>query len=406
MRRVLVLNAGSSSVKFQLFALPAGGGAAHRLRRGQLSGIGARPRFEVRDGGGAIMLERAPDPAEVAGAAAGLALVIDWIEHDLGGAVPVAVGHRVVHGGPCFDAPLPVDDAVFARLEALVPLAPLHQPHNLAAIAALRRRWPDVPQIACFDTAFHRHHPAVADIFAIPLELHAEGIRRYGFHGLSYEHVAARLREVDPELAAGRAVVAHLGAGCSMCAMIDGRSLASTMSFTALDGLPMATRPGQLDPGVLLYLLLHHGWDGRRLETFLYHECGFLGLSGNSRDLRDILAADTPRARLTVDYFVHRLLAETGSLAAQMGGIDGLVFTGGIGENAAAIRQRVLDGLGWLGFEPDPAANAAGGPRLTAARSQRRAWLIPADEEAVILAHVRALLEKGDGGRAGQARGR
>lgn len=392
-RTVLVLNAGSSSVKFQLFVLDRG--RPRRRFQGLFEGVGATPRLRVRDGGGALLEDCAPEPARIRNVGDALERTMGWLEGRLGGRAPDAVGHRVVHGGPDFAEPVRVDAAVLGKLRSFVPLAPLHQPANLAAIEAVARRWPDVAQIACFDTAFHRRHPLVADIFAVPWWLHEEGVRRYGFHGLSYEYVAGRLREVDPALAAGRVVVAHLGSGCSMCALVDGRSVACTMAFTPLDGLPMSTRPGSIDPGVLLWLLREKGFDAERLQRFLYHDCGLAALSEVGRDLRDILAADTPRARLAVDYFVHRIVAETGALAAQMDGIDGLVFTAGIGENAPVIRERVLRRLAWLGFEPDPGANAANALRITRPDSARPALVVPTDEEAVIVRHVLALLDGG-----------
>ena len=261
------------------------------------------------------------------------------------GAPPLAVGHRVVHGGPDFAAPVLVDDDVLARLERLVPLAPLHQPNNLAPIRSIRARRPDLPQVACFDTAFHRGHPEVADRFAIPQSLYEEGVRRYGFHGLSYEHIASRLPEVAPEIAQGRVVVAHLGSGVSACALVGGRSVDSTMGFTALDGLPMGTRPGQLDPGVVLYLAAQKGMEPRAIEHLLYHDCGLKGLSGISNDVRDLLASDDPRARLALDYFTYRIAGAFGALAAAMEGIDGIVLTAGVGEHGAPVRAADLPPL-------------------------------------------------------------
>jgi acetate kinase len=301
----------------------------------------------------------------------------------------------VVHGGPAFAAPLLVDDEVVARLDALVPLAPLHQPNNLAPIKAIRERRPEIPQVACFDTAFHRGHPEVADRYALPESFYQEGVRRYGFHGLSYEYIAGRLRELDPALAAGRVVVCHLGSGASMCALRDGRSMDSTMGFTAVDGLPMGTRTGQLDPGVILYLLQAKGYDAQEIERFLYHEGGLKGLSGVSNDVRDLLGSDAPGAKLALDYFVHRIAREAGALAAAMGGIDGIVFTAGIGEHSPEIRARVLERLRWLGFEQDQAANAQDRPLLTTAASRRKAWVIPTDEELVIARHALALIRRG-----------
>lgn len=386
---ILVLNAGSSSVKFQLFGLE--GGQPQRRLRGLLEGVGATPRLQVCDGEGATIHDRRPDAGQIRTIDDALSETMSWLEARLA-ARPMAVGHRVVHGGPDFAAPVRIDAAILLRLRAFVPLAPLHQPANLAAIEAVAARWPEVPQIACFDTAFHRQHPPVADVFAVPWWLHDEGVRRYGFHGLSYEYVANRLWQLAPELARGRVVVAHLGSGCSMCALMGGRSVACTMAFTPLDGLPMATRPGSLDPGVLLWLIRQKGWDADRLERFLYHECGLAALSEVGRDLRDILAAGTARAELAIDYFIQRIVAEIGALAAQMDGLDGLVFTAGIGEHAAVIRERVLTRLAWLGFVLDPEANAANAVRITRPGSERVALVIPTDEEAVIVRHVLALL--------------
>jgi acetate kinase len=309
----------------------------------------------------------------------------------LGGALPSAIGHRVAHGGPDFAEPTLIDDAVLDRLARLVPLAPLHQPNNLAPIRAIRARRRELPQVACFDTAFHRGHSEAAQRYAIPDGLHSEGVRRYGFHGLSYEFIANSLPRVAPAIADGRVVVAHLGSGASMCAVEAGRSIDSTMGFTALDGLPMGTRSGQIDPGVLLYLLSMKNWDAARLEQFLYQECGLKGLSGVSNDMRDLLASEAPLAKIAVDYFVYRILRETGALAAAMGGIDGFVFTGGIGENAAPIRTRVCQGLAWLGLEFDEGANTRHGPRISTAESRLSAWVIPTDEERMIAGHTHAM---------------
>jgi acetate kinase len=277
---------------------------------------------------------------------------------------------------------------VLASLEALVPLAPLHQPSALDPIRAIRLRFPQAPQVACFDTAFHRDHPEVADRYALPEALYQEGVRRYGFHGLSYEYIARSLTRVAPEIARGNVVVAHLGSGASMCALRDGHSVDSTMGFTALDGLPMGTRCGQIDPGVLLYLLTEKGWSAEDLERLLYHEAGLRGLSGISNDVRDLLGADAPAARMALDYFVYRIGREVGSLAGAMGGIDGLVFTAGIGENSPDIRARVCARAAWLGIELDGAANRAGGPRISTEASRVSAWVIPTDEERMIAEHT------------------
>ena len=384
---ILVLNAGSSSIKFQLFATAAGEGVERRIK-GEVEGIGSRPHLTAESKDGKSLVDRAWGPAELGDAAAALDQVLDWLTRELRGEMPAAVGHRVVHGGTRFTRPILVDDAVLAGIGALVSLAPLHQPNNLAPIQILRRRFPRLLQVACFDTAFHRGHPPVADHFAIPEALYEEGVRRYGFHGISYEYIAGALATVAPALAAGRVIVAHLGNGASMCALKAGRSIDSTMAFTALDGLPMGTRAGQLDPGVLLYLVAQKGWDAARLERFLYYECGLKGLSGLSNDMRDLLAADTPAARLAVDYFVYRIIREAGGLAAILGGLDGIVFTAGIGERSAEIRSRVCAGLAWLGLDLDELANSRHGPGITRPGSRVQAWAIPTDEERMIALHT------------------
>jgi len=387
---ILVLNAGSSSVKFQLFE-PGAGGRLKRQFKGQFDGIATHPRLWAKDRAGAALVDRRWEAREVGDVPAALERVGAWLNDGLGGRRLAAVGHRVVHGGVAHAAPALVDDALLAGLDRLAPLAPLHQPHNLAAIRAIRRQRPDLPQVACFDTAFHRGHAEVAERYAIPQALHDEGVRRYGFHGISYEFIAAALPKVAPEIARGRVVVAHLGSGCSACAIHGGRSVDSTMGFTALDGLPMGTRSGQIDPGVLLYLLGERGWDAERLQRFLYHDCGLKGLSGLSNDMRDLLASEAPGARLAVDCFVYRIVREVGALAAAMGGFDGLVFTAGIGENAPAIRAGVIERLAWLGLRLDAAANAAGGPRLTRAGGGPSAWVVPTDEERMIAEHTLTL---------------
>ncbi len=388
---ILILNAGSSSIKFQLFA-PQGGEGLERRLKGEIEGIGTNPHLTAESKDGRSLIDKSWSAAELADAATALDHVLDWLTQELRGEMPLAVGHRVVHGGTRFTAPILVDDAVIAGIEGLIPLAPLHQPNNLAPIQILRRRFPQLPQVACFDTAFHRGHPPVADHFAIPEALYEEGVRRYGFHGLSYEYIASALTTVAPALATGRVIVAHLGNGASICALKAGRSIDSTMAFTALDGLPMGTRAGQLDPGVLLYLV-RKGWDAARLERFLYHECGLKGLSGLSNDMRDLLAADAPAARLAVDYFVYRIIREAGGLAAVLGGLDGIVFTAGIGERSAEIRSRVSAGLAWLGLDLDESANSRHGPEITKPGSRVNAWVIPTDEERMIAHHTRKLLD-------------
>jgi len=390
MDTVLVVNAGSSSVKFQVFALEAGGGLSRRIK-GQMDGIGTRPRLRASGPDGATIVDRTLGQAEVADVPAALSVAGAWLreDHEI---EPIAVGHRVVHGGPDYDGPVVVDDHVIERLERHVSLAPLHQPHNLAPIRSIRARFPHLPQVACFDTAFHRGHSAVADHFAIPERFYQEGVRRYGFHGLSYEYIADRLRIVAPEIAAGKVIVAHLGSGASMCALSGGRSIESTMGFTALDGLPMGTRPGQIDPGVLLYLIGEKGMDAATLENLLYRESGLKGLSGISNDMRELQANPDERARLAVDYFVYRAALCAGMLAAALGGLDAFVFTAGIGENSDVIRARIVEKLVWFGVSIDPAANAAHALRISRPGGRVAVLVVPTDEELMIARHTVVLL--------------
>lgn len=391
-KAILVLNAGSSSVKFTVFDYQ-GGEAFAVLSTGQIEGIGTRPRFKVKDGAGAVIHEASwENPPLGRGHAYALEQLAAFLDPRLPEDGLIGVGHRVVHGGPEYSAPVVIDDTVLRRLEAYVPLAPLHQPANLAGIGAAMDFLPGVPNVACFDTAFHRQHPAVADIFGIPEEYYAEGVRRYGFHGLSYEYIARAMHRLAPEIADGKVVVYHLGNGSSMCAISGGRSMDSTMGFTALDGLPMGTRSGQIDPGVLLYLMQEKGMGAKQIEELLYKRSGLLGLSGVSNDMRDLEASAEPRAALALDYYIYRTLRETGALAAAMGGVDGLVFTAGIGENSRSIRERVCRGLAWIGLELDAEANAAGGPRISAPGSRVAAYVIPTDEEGMIARHTLAAL--------------
>jgi acetate kinase len=387
---ILVLNAGSSSLKFSVFR--AGRGEDGLLARGQVEGIGTAPRFVYRGPGGEVVEDwpLADGPRLDHGLALGL--IVERCAARLDGLPPVAVGHRVVHGGVGYAAPVRIDDAVLAALERLVPLAPLHQPHNLAAVRAVGRQAPHLPQVACFDTAFHRTQPEVAQRFGLPRRFTDEGVRRYGFHGLSYEYIASVLPRYDAAAAAGRTVVAHLGNGASLCAMLGGRSVATTMSFTPADGLVMGTRAGSLDPGVLLYLTTRHGMGARELEELIYHESGLLGVSGVSSDMRTLLASDDPRAAEAIDLFVYRIGRELGSLAATLGGLDALVFTGGIGENAAAVRGRVCRDAAWLGLDLDEAANNAGGPRISRPGSGVAVWVLPTNEELMIANHTRLVL--------------
>ncbi len=389
MEAILVVNAGSSSLKFQVFGLRDGG--LERLVRGQIDGIGTRPHLRATDGAGTVLVDRSYEAAAVPDLPAATAETGAWLR-SLGGTTLRAVGHRVVHGGPAFDRPVRVDAAVLARLGEYEALAPLHQPNNLAPIRLGLARDPDLPQIACFDTAFHRGHPAHTDCYALPRALYDEGIRRYGFHGLSYEYIAARLPEVAPEIAGGRVVVAHLGSGASMCALAGGRSIASSMGFTALDGLPMGTRPGQLDPGVVLHLLTAKGMSTDEVTRLFYHDSGLKGLSGISNDMRALLASDDPAAAFAIDHFVHRCGLHAGELAAALGGIDAFVFTAGIGERSAPIRARIAERLAWLGAELDPAANEAGATRISTSTSRVALLVVPTDEELMIARHTLALV--------------
>ena len=390
---ILVLNAGSSSIKFSLFAddrdelaLVAGG---------QMAAIHTAPQFVARDASGGKVAEKRWPAQTKLGHEAALAHIVEWLKTTHGERHRLAaVGHRVVHGGAEHGAPVRVDAAMVAQLERLIPLAPLHQPHNLAPIRALLERSPALPQVACFDTAMHRSNPAMAQMFALPAELTEAGVRRYGFHGLSYEYIASVLPQFDPRAAQGKTVVLHLGNGASMCALQSGRSVASTMGFTAVDGLPMGTRSGALDPGVILYLMDERGMDARAVEKLIYQQSGLLGVSGVSSDMRELLESDAPGAKLAVELFVYRIGRELGSLAAALGGLDAIVFTAGIGERAAPIRERVCRQAAWLGIELDPHANAAHGPRISTASSRIPAWVIPTNEELMIARHTRALLSK------------
>jgi acetate kinase len=386
---LLVLNSGSSSLKFALF-LP--GERLQPLLRGQFEALGTRPRFIAHFASGDVDEQSFPERPGI-GHREAVDFLLSWgrsgrlADHRI-----VATGHRIVHGGMRFDAPSLITPETLGALDALVPLAPLHQPHGIEVIRCLAELAPELPQVACFDTAFHLQQPAVAQSFALPKRYLQEGVRRYGFHGLSFEYVATVLKGTDPRAHSGRTVIAHLGNGASMCALRGGRSVATTMGFTALDGLPMGTRCGAIDPGVLLYLMDHHGMDARDLEHLLYEESGLLGVSGVSSDMRDLLASADPRAGFAVDLFVYRIGRELGSLASALGGLDALVFTGGIGENAATIRARVCRDAAWLGVELDDAANAGGGPRISRGDGRVSAWVIATNEERMIAEHMLRVL--------------
>jgi acetate kinase len=404
MDSILVVNAGSSSVKFEVFAVD-GSAKLTRKIKGQMDGIGTRPRLRASGSDGKSLINHEYEAATVSDVPTAMQTAGAWLREEEH-VPPSAVGHRVVHGGPDYSSPVLINAEVLARLQRFVSLAPLHQTHNLAPIRSLLTRFPELPQVACFDTAFHRGHAAVADHYAIPHQLHAEGVRRYGFHGLSYEYIASRLPEVAPEVANKRVIVAHLGSGASMCALAGGRSVESTMGFTALDGLPMGTRPGQLDPGVVLYLFEQDKVRAEAVQDFLYRECGMKGLSGISNDMRELLSSTDPRASFALDYFCYRVGLHAGMLAAALGGLDAFVFTAGIGENSAEIRARIAARLAWLGVALDPEANAKHAPLISAPDSRLALYVIPTDEELMIARHTLAVLGSHRGQSVAQGAGR
>ena len=386
-RAVLTLNAGSSSLKFALYTtdLPR-----RRLAVGQLEGIGTHPHLIIRDEFGHTMIEWRWKQADTLGAHAEvLAQVIDFLRSNMADLDIVAVGHRVVHGGPVYEGPVVIDEAVMENLVKFEPLAPLHQPHNISGIRAAQAAFPGVPQVACFDTAFHRKHPWVADTYGLPIELWEEGVRRYGFHGLSYEAVWGLLMGRAEHLRHGRVVVAHLGSGASMCAIRDGISVGSTMGFSTLDGLPMGTRSGSLDPGVILWLIQHKGWNADQLTELLYKKSGLKGLSGISADMRDLERSDTEGAKRAIDFFVFRIKREICAMTSVLGGLDAIVFTGGIGEHSALVRARTTEGLDFLGVSVDPAANAVDAPIISTGAVE--VHVIQTDEEGVIATHTARL---------------
>ena len=386
----VVINAGSSSLKFAVFRRTAPD--AWRLEaRGQIEGIGTSPRFSARVDASDSIIYRPLDGIVKDGRTA-LGFVADWMRESYGGAHVCGVGHRIVHGGARYPGPVVMTREILEDLRGLIPLAPLHQPYNLAAIDAVWERLPDVPQVACFDTSFHRGQPAVAELVPLPREIRDAGVQRYGFHGLSYEYIASVMPSVAPEIAGKRVIVAHLGSGASMCAMRDGKSVDSTLGFTALDGLCMGTRPGAVDPGVILHLFQGLGLSPKEVETILYKKSGLIGISSISNDMRALLGSDDPAARLALDYFVYRAAKEIGALAAVLGGLDGLVFTAGIGENSAEIRSRICKASAWLGIDIDDGANAKKGPRISTVASKVSAWVIPTNEELMIARHTGVLL--------------
>lgn len=383
MRHILTINAGSSSIKFALFE----GDDPQELMRGQVEGLGANPRIEATAGRD-VLTDRELTPEQAADHMAALAVILELLETHFDAVEPAAIGHRIVHGGPDYCDPMLLDETRLEDLAKLNPLAPLHQPHNLAGVRAAQAAFPGAMQVACFDTAFHRQHSWVSDTYALPRELYDEGIRRYGFHGLSYEYVSEELRRIAPHHAAGRTVISHLGNGASMCAAMNGQSVASSMGFTALDGLPMGTRCGQLDPGVVLYLMAEKNMRAEEIERLLYKESGLKGLSGLSHDMRTLEAAGTREADQAIDYYVHRIRRELGGLTALLSGLDTLVFCGGIGENAHRIRGRVCAGFEWLGLELDKTRNRNGELVISSDRSRVRVMVIPTNEELMIARHT------------------
>jgi len=390
MDTILVVNAGSSSVKFQVFETDRKS-SLKRIIKGQMDGIGTQAHLRAKAADDTVLIDQSYGAGEVSDVASAIKAAGTWLRtvqrRNL-----IAVGHRVVHGGPEFLQPVLVDAAVVDQLDRYVPLAPLHQPNNLASIRALLKHDPELPQVACFDTAFHRGHTPVVDHYAIPEQFYKAGLRRYGFHGLSYEFVSKRMRQQFPRDANSRTIVAHLGSGASMCALQNGRSIESTMGFTALDGLPMGTRPGQIDPGVVLFLISERGMNAKDVQRFFYNDCGLKGLSGISNDMRVLQESKEAGAAFAVDYFVYRVGLCAGMLAAALGGLDTFVFTAGIGENSPTIRVRIAEKLTWLGVEIDPAANMGGKSVISRPGSRVKLMVIPTDEELMIAEHTLALV--------------
>lgn len=390
MDTILVVNAGSSSLKFEVFGI-SGNNDLQRLVKGEMDGIGTRPHLRATGADKKTLIDEPYPEGRVPDLPAAIHEAGTWLREQQSFDF-AAVGHRVVHGGPEFAQPVLITPQVYERLERYVPLAPLHQPNNLAPVKGLMKHSPKLPQVACFDTAFHRGHSEIAAHYAIPENLYAEGVRRYGFHGLSYEYIAGRLPEVTPGIAKGRVIVAHLGSGASMCAIQNGRSIECTFGFTALDGIPMGTRPGQIDPGVVLYLIEEKGMNTEAVKNFLYHECGLLGLSGISNDVRELEASSDPCAKFALDHFAYRVALNAGMLQAALGGVDGFVFTAGIGENSVEMRARIAERMDWLGVALDTSANAASRTLITQACSRVPLYVIPTDEELMIARHTLAVI--------------
>ena len=389
---LIVLNAGSSSLKFQVLEM-LDDAEPQLVWKGLYEGLGGAAHFVVRHAAGADLDEMTWNSGDGIGHEEALMHLVSWLRQHQESRKLVAIGHRVVHGGEAFSAPVLVDESVVQKLEALVPLAPLHQPHNLEPIRIVRRRLPGMPQVACFDTAFHHTQSDIASLFALPGEIRERGVRRYGFHGLSYDYIASVLKDYDPRLAEGRVIVAHLGNGASLCALKGGVSIATTMGFSALDGLPMGTRCGAIDAGVVFFMLREMKLSPAEAERMLYTKSGLLGVSGISNDMRVLRANATKNAdaKRAIDLFVYRITREIGSLVAALGGIDGLIFTAGIGENDIATRAEVITSLAWAGLTLDEAANRTGGPRISSG-SGPAAWVIPTNEELVIARQTRSVL--------------
>jgi len=388
---IVVVNAGSSSVKFSVY-LASTDGEQQLAANGLAEGIGTHPAFKAKDEAGAVLVEHRWAEGEAIGHDQVFDFLGAWLNDFLADHELTAVGHRVVHGGPRYDRPVLIDDTVLDALASFVPLAPLHQPHNLTPIKLVRQAMPGVPQVACFDTAFHRGHQRAADLFAIPRKMTDDGVQRYGFHGLSYEYIAQTLPKVAPEIATGKVVACHLGSGASMCAIENGRSVDSTMGFTALDGLPMGTRCGSIDPGVLLHMMRAYDMDADQIERTLYHDCGLKGISALSNDMRDLEGSDDPNAAEALDVFVFQIGKQLGALSAVLGGLDALVFTAGIGERSATIRRHVSEGAHWLGVVLDDAANQAGQTVISTSTSEVTVLVVPTDEEKMIAMHTAAVL--------------
>ncbi|MEQ1544551.1 acetate/propionate family kinase [Methyloglobulus sp.] len=385
---LLVINAGSSSIKFAVYQKDASSNQLVVVVTGQIEGIGNQPNFTVMNPNDVVLVERKLSVDEVHDHTSSITSIRAWLRDYFADVTLLAVGHRVVHGGQYYSAPVLIDAKVLNDLEALVPLAPLHQPHNLAAIRAFQEIMPNLPQVACFDTAFHRTQPDVAQRFALPRRYFDEGVRHYGFHGLSYEYIVSILPTLDPSITSARIIVAHLGNGASLCALQNGRSIATTMGFTPLDGLVMGTRCGHIDPGVLLYLMDHYGMDARAMEQLLYHQSGLLGVSGISSDMRTLLSSNDPCAWEAIELFVYSIGREIGSLTSALGGLDALVFTGGIGEHSAVIRAKICQQTAWLGLELDQSANETEVKQISTLNSKVSAWVLATDENLMIAQHT------------------